>query len=126
MAGNSFIAKGWGVTLNTAILAFSIKSSEPFLALIALLPLALFWLLDAYYLALERKFRDLYIAAVPLYVANQHASFSMSPGSIKPWFLISLLFRPAVVLVHAPMALLSIMVYMILRTCCRRRAIRCS
>ena len=117
MAGNSFLAKGRSITLTTAVLGFAIKDGDPSFALIGLLPVTLFWLLDAYYLALERKFRDLYTKAVPAFVANRGVSFSISPGSIKFRFWIAMLFRPAVFLVHAPMAAVLIIVYMVLRNC---------
>lgn len=60
MASNSFLIKGWTLTLVAAILALSIKDGPPTLVVLALLPAIGFWLLDSYYLRQERLFRKLY------------------------------------------------------------------
>lgn len=61
MAGNSFLLKGWSVTLTAAVFALaSNKNSHALLVLIALLPVTMFWWLDGYFLHQERLFRKLY------------------------------------------------------------------
>jgi hypothetical protein len=60
MAANSFVIKGWTVTLVTVILAFATNDANPNAASIALIPAIMFWSLDAYYLRTEREFRALY------------------------------------------------------------------
>src|SRR3954452_20359113 len=60
MAGNSFLLKGWTVTLVAGLTAFAQDKSNRNFALIAVVVVVVFALLDAYYLALERKYRDLY------------------------------------------------------------------
>jgi hypothetical protein len=60
MAGNSFLVKGWTVTVAAALVAVAAKDSEARFALVALLPALSFWGLDAYYLRYERLFRQLY------------------------------------------------------------------
>lgn len=60
MAANSFALKGWSVTAATALLAFAAGSKHPWVALVALLPTCVFWALDGYYLALERRYRALF------------------------------------------------------------------
>ena len=64
MAENSRSCKLWCVTLISAILVLVARTGEPHHALIALGPAGLFWVLDAYYLALERRFRRTYNAFV--------------------------------------------------------------
>ena len=64
MAENSRSCKVWCVTLVSAILVLVAQTKESQHALIALAPIALFWLLDSYYLALERGFRESYDALV--------------------------------------------------------------
>lgn len=59
MAQNSFTIKGWAVTVITALLAFSSKDTDRWLAICALYPVVAFWGLDAYYLMQERLFREL-------------------------------------------------------------------
>ena len=62
MAGNSFSLRTLAVTLTTGLIALlgSIKQPTALYALAALLPLFVFWLLDARYLQLERLYRRLY------------------------------------------------------------------
>lgn len=64
MANNSFILKGWSVTLVTAIIGFSLSQSITRFIYLAFLPTLIFWGLDAYYLRQERLFRYLYDHAV--------------------------------------------------------------
>ncbi|MCY4653204.1 MAG: hypothetical protein OXC95_08575 [Dehalococcoidia bacterium] len=60
MAENSRSCKVWCVTLVAAVLVLVARTGEPRHALIALAPAVLFYVLDAYYLALERGFRKSY------------------------------------------------------------------
>ena len=60
MAENSRSCKVWCVTLVAAVLVLVARTGEPQHALIALGPAVLFYVLDAYYLALERGFRRSY------------------------------------------------------------------
>ena len=60
MAENSRHCKVWCVTLVAATLVLVARTGEPRHALIALVPTLLFLVLDAYYLALERAFRNSY------------------------------------------------------------------
>lgn len=66
MASNSFHLKGWTVALLavfTVFLSVDFKSS-PKLILLLIIPVIGFSLLDAYYLNIERKYRELYTQAV--------------------------------------------------------------
>lgn len=64
MADNSRSCKVWCVTLVAAVLFLSARSDGANVALVALAPAILFWVLDAYYLSLERAFRASYDAFV--------------------------------------------------------------
>lgn len=59
MGNNSFSLKQWSVGIMVAIYAFAGESSHK-AVIVTIIPLIVFWLLDAYYLMLERKFRCLY------------------------------------------------------------------
>lgn len=59
MGTNSFSLKGWSVGMMIAIYAFAGQNSHK-AVVVTLIPLLVFWLLDSYYLTLERKFRALY------------------------------------------------------------------
>lgn len=60
MGSNSFLLKGWTVTLTSALFALAAKDARPLFVLVALFPALSFWGLDAYYLRQERLFRKLY------------------------------------------------------------------
>ena len=60
MAENSRYCKIWCVTLISATLFFIARTEQPQSVFIAVFPTLAFWLLDAYYLALERGFRESY------------------------------------------------------------------
>lgn len=54
---NSFLIKGWAITLVVATLLFNGNTYQYF---IAFLPWLMFWYLDAYFLRLERLYRKLF------------------------------------------------------------------
>ena len=60
MASNSFILKGWAVTLVAGIMALAEKDTDKMYFLVAYIPIIIFWLLDSYYLLQERLYRKLY------------------------------------------------------------------
>lgn len=60
MGQNSFLIKGWTVTLVSALFALSAKDSNQKFVIIAYFPTVVFWLLDSYYLYQERLFRKVY------------------------------------------------------------------
>lgn len=85
MGGNSFLLKGWAVTLLAGLLALDISKPEDGCARIAYLPIILFWVLDSYFLYQERSFRKLYDA---VRVKDEaHVDFSMRRGSSFRLFL---------------------------------------
>ena len=78
MADNSFKMKGWMVAIVSALLAiYANNNAENGLyILLALLPVFIFWGLDAYFLQQERIFRGIY---------GDVAGFSKNPETIKPF-----------------------------------------
>lgn len=60
MAENSRVCKFWCVTIVSATLVLVAPTENPEYVLIAIIPAALFLILDTYYLALERRFRNSY------------------------------------------------------------------
>lgn len=60
MAGNSFLLKGWAITLVAALFALSAKDTNQSYIFIAYFPVIIFWILDGYFLSQERLFRNLY------------------------------------------------------------------
>ncbi len=60
MGNNSFLIKGWVVTLVAAIFALSAEKANVKFAYVAIFPLVFFWWLDAFFLHQERLYRKLY------------------------------------------------------------------
>ncbi len=58
MAFNSFMIKGWAITL--VVVSLLLKGTEKYQVWIAFIPLLVFWFLDAYFLRQERMYRILY------------------------------------------------------------------
>ena len=64
MAGNSASCKTWCITLVAAMLVLVARTESSDYMQFAFIPALLFLILDTYYLALERNFRDMYDAFV--------------------------------------------------------------
>ncbi len=79
MGSNSFLVKGWSVTIMAAIFALAAKDSNPRFAVIPLITIPMFWGLDAFFLATEWRFRDLY-EEVTKKKENDKIDFSMKVG----------------------------------------------
>lgn len=60
MASNSFMLKGWAVTLVAGIFVLAGKDTDKLYFLVAYIPVIVFWGLDSYYLLQERLYRSLY------------------------------------------------------------------
>ena len=60
MATNSFLFKGWAITIAAALSAFGAVETKAALLTIALVSTTMFWALDGYYLWLERGFVNLH------------------------------------------------------------------
>ena len=60
MSKNSFMVKGWSLTLASLLIAFGTQLQIGILCPILFVPIILFACLDSYYLQQERKFRELY------------------------------------------------------------------
>jgi hypothetical protein len=60
LATQSFLLKGWAVTLVVALLAFASTRSDSRATALAWLPPLGFWVLDGYFLSRERSYRALY------------------------------------------------------------------
>jgi hypothetical protein len=108
MAGNQFTCRKWSVGLGAAIIGLaSAKEGDLRAALVAILPAACFWIQDAYYLALEQKFRALFNAARVIQDDAPDFSFEVEVKFGDSW---SAFRRPAVWLVHAPVLLMALLV----------------
>ena len=60
LAGNSFLLKGWTVTLVSALFVLAQKNAIKPYIILTYIPVIMFWLLDGYFLRQERLYRKLY------------------------------------------------------------------
>lgn len=61
MANNSFLLKGWAISLIGIIVALADKEiNKIFLGVVTLIIAIIFWILDAYFLRIERMYRKMY------------------------------------------------------------------
>ena len=61
MAANSAASKTWCITLISAVIVFATGNNRnPQSIWVSVIPLTLFFVLDSYYLGLERRFRAIY------------------------------------------------------------------
>lgn len=95
MASNSAMSKVWCITLVSAILVIVADKGKPQYTLIANIPTLLFLVLDTYYLALEKRFRNSYKAFIrKLHMGKIEADdlFDVFPkGDSFELFIISLI-----------------------------------
>ena len=119
MAANSFLLKGWTITLVAALFALAAKDSNTNYVVIAILPAASFWGLDAYYLRQERLFRALYNY---IRLSSDKDAAKLDPFSLdtspfkkqeKSW--LRTLVAPTIISIHGIVMLALIVVYMYLK-----------
>lgn len=104
MAGNSFLFKGWAITIAAVVSAFAAAQSKAAVLAVALVTTVMFWGLDAYYLRLERAFRCLYAETIKL---NDTAiDFSMQIDATRAiWKWLSALLSPPLVIFYGAIAI---------------------
>ena len=80
MAFNSFMIKGWTITL--VVVALLLKGAKH-QVLIAFIPLLVFWFLDAYFLWQERMYRKLYDWVISNRLKTEEHLFDMNAYRFK-------------------------------------------
>lgn len=88
LAANSFQLKGWSVFIVAAILGVGSIEGTSNIAILAILPVLVFWGLDGYYLWQERLFRLLYDHVRRLNAENVDFDMNLRPviDKDKGWF----------------------------------------
>lgn len=100
MANNSFLLKGWAVSIVAVILALADKALDPILlSAVVLIPLISFWYLDAFFLRIEKMYRKMYEWVIAkrisddasfLYDLNPHRFSAEVPSTRKTMWTITL------------------------------------
>jgi hypothetical protein len=82
MASNSFLLKGWVITLVVGVLALTkdtlITNNITYFSLILCLPLIVFWYLDAFFLHKEKCYRKLYEWVVSNRMQSNEFKYSLN------------------------------------------------
>jgi hypothetical protein len=114
MAQNSFVFKGWAVTVAAGLSAFGAVDTKYGLLAIALVSTLMFWGLDAYYLWLERCFITLYgeVAAK----TDDQIDFSMSINKVDgvtKW--LKTCTRPHLLLLYGALILIEVIAIFVIK-----------
>ena len=103
MAENSRSCKLWSITALSAVLFLAVRTGTPWHTLIALVPLFLFFLLDVYYLSLERRFRGSYECMLKKLQSGTYGPedfYQIAPIDFSVRTLMKCLLSPSVYLYH--------------------------
>jgi hypothetical protein len=60
MNTNSFLIKGWAITLVSALFALAAKDANMNFVLVSYVVIPVFWILDGFFIATERRYHYLY------------------------------------------------------------------
>lgn len=88
MAQNSFIIKGWTVSLIAVVLALLPESVDiKLLCILGVLATFCFWYLDAYFLKMERLYRWKYEWVIKNRLSSDEYFFDLNPTNSNMWNL---------------------------------------
>lgn len=85
MNTNSFMIKGWMITLVSALFALAAKDANIRYVAVTYISIPAFWSLDAYYLSQERQYRALYEVARQLDTIDFSMDASTYKNGINTW-----------------------------------------
>jgi len=102
MANNSFLIKGWCVTLVAALIALGARDSNKRFILVGYYPLLMFWILDSYFLWQERLFLKLY-DEVRLTPDDGVIDFSMDTSTVQSESWLTAAFSKTLLLFYGTM-----------------------
>ena len=85
MNSNSFLIKGWTITIVSALFALAAREANPHFVMIAYIPIPMFWFLDGFYIFQEKQYRDLYNDVISK--TNEAIDFNMNASGYKNTWL---------------------------------------
>lgn len=101
LSTTSFILKGWAVSLVAGLMALAASGTNKDYVLIAYIPIAVFWFLDAYFLMMERQYRELFRNNTDLSQELQHFTIRRKKGNVVLY--VAALFSITMLLTYLPM-----------------------
>ncbi|MHC1773844.1 MAG: hypothetical protein AB9834_00385 [Lentimicrobium sp.] len=81
MNSNSFLIKGWTITLVSALFALAANDSNMNFVLVSYIVIPIFWILDGFFIAIERRYRDLYDEVSE--ISEDNINFKMDASKFK-------------------------------------------
>lgn len=82
MAHNSFLLKGWAITIIVAVLALTkdtlVTNDITYFSIVLLIPLVVFWYLDAFFLHKERCYIKLYDWVIENRLKTEEFQYSLN------------------------------------------------
>lgn len=116
ISSNSFLIRGWGITviggLMTIFLTHLRNKSNWYILILCFVICILFWINDAYYLYIERKYRILYNNAIN----NKVEVFTMDISKIKKDFL-SCMFSYTYLISYLPISICILIAIIFTKPC---------
>ena len=115
MNSNSFLLKGWTITLISALFALAAKDANLNFVLVSYIVIPIFWILDGFYISQERQYSDLYTNVASKDEAN--IDFSMNASGYckgnRTWF--SGIFSKTLILFYGVSVLITLIVMFLIK-----------
>ena len=117
MAQNSFMLKGWALTIFAGVTAFTKGEnfSDPItLVFTTIIPFVCFWILDTFFLRTEKKYRKMYEDMLTKRkINNTEGQYELNPKTIKVDCFLKVMFSITVVFFYGIPLLASIVLLVI-------------
>lgn len=117
MANNSFLIKGWALGVFAGVTAFTKGENMNNIVLLlctTVVPFICFWVLDAYFLQIERKYRAMYTERLTKRKNNDSDElFNLNPSKYKVSSILRIMFSQTLTIFYGIPFLTSIIVLII-------------
>lgn len=117
MANNSFLIKGWALGVFAGVTAFTKGENLNNIVLLlctTVVPFICFWVLDAYFLQIERKYRAMYTERLTKRKNNDSDElFDLNPNKYKVGSILRIMFSQTLTIFYGIPFLTSIIVLII-------------
>lgn len=104
LSSNTFLFKGWSITIIGAVFTAMLTTGNYNLLWLILGIVLIFWFIDAYYLTLERRYRDLYSQVAELLTDKIDYSMKTPKLTFSAWF--SAFRRPILIMFYGVVLLI--------------------
>lgn len=112
LSNTSFILKGWAVSLVAGLMALSASGSNQGYALLAYIPITVFWFLDAYFLMMERQYRDMFNRNIDLSQKLEKFTLKRDKGNIV--IFVKALFSITMLLTYIPLIVSTVIIMFVI------------